>query len=164
MVTVEQATEKDMGLVRLMAEQVFPATYREILTPEQCGYMMEMMYSADSLRRQLADGHVYFIGRCDGEPCGYFSVERQGEHLFHLQKIYVLPSFQGRHIGGTLFDEAVRYIKSIHPGPCTMELNVNRFNKAMRFYEHKGMRKLREGNFPIGNGYYMNDYIMGIEI
>ena len=27
-----------------------------------------------------------------------------------------------------------------------------------------GMRKLREGDFPIGNGYYMNDYIMGLDI
>jgi hypothetical protein len=27
-----------------------------------------------------------------------------------------------------------------------------------------GMKKLREGDFPIGNGYYMNDFIMGLEI
>ena len=27
-----------------------------------------------------------------------------------------------------------------------------------------GMRVLREGDFPIGDGYYMNDYIMGLEI
>ena len=26
------------------------------------------------------------------------------------------------------------------------------------------MKKLREGDFPIGNGYYMNDYIMGLEL
>jgi len=45
-----------------------------------------------------------------------------------------------------------------------MELNVNRNNKALHFYEHKGMKKLREGDFPIGNGYYMNDYIMGLEL
>ena len=25
-------------------------------------------------------------------------------------------------------------------------------------------RRLREGDFPIGDGYYMNDYIMGLEI
>ena len=30
-----------------------------------------------------------------------------------------------------------------------MELNVNRNNKALQFYEHMGMRKLREGDFPI---------------
>ena len=45
-----------------------------------------------------------------------------------------------------------------------MELNVNRNNKALQFYAHMGRRKLREGDFPIGNGYYMNDYIMGLEI
>lgn len=45
-----------------------------------------------------------------------------------------------------------------------LELNVNRNNKALHFYEHMGMKKLREGDFPIGNGYYMNDYIMGKEI
>ena len=50
------------------------------------------------------------------------------------------------------------------PGPCLMELNVNRNNKALQFYEHMGMRKLREGAFPDRNGYYMNDYIMGLEI
>lgn len=48
--------------------------------------------------------------------------------------------------------------------PCLMELNVNRNNKALQFYEYMGMRKLREGDFPIGNGYYMNDYIMGLDI
>ena len=60
--------------------------------------------------------------------------------------------------------KAVKYIKEIHPEPCMLELNVNRNNKALHFYEHMGMKKLREGDFPIGNGYYMNDYIMGKEI
>lgn len=45
-----------------------------------------------------------------------------------------------------------------------MELNVNRYNPALGFYQHMGMTKVREGDFPIGNGYCMNDYIMGMEI
>jgi diamine N-acetyltransferase len=32
------------------------------------------------------------------------------------------------------------------------------------FYEHMGMKKVREGDFPIGNNYYMNDYIMSLDI
>ena len=99
------------------------------------------------------EGHVYFLAYEECEAAGYVSVQQQGEDLFHLQKIYVLP-----------FREAIKYIKKVHPGPCLMELNVNRNNKALQFYEHMGMRKLREGDFPIGNGYYMNDYIMGLEI
>ena len=61
-------------------------------------------------------------------------------------------------------EEAIKCIKEMHPEPCLMELNVNRNNKALQFYEYMGMRKLRKGDFPIGNGYYMNDYIMGLDI
>ena len=35
---------------------------------------------------------------------------------------------------------------------------------AVDFYEHMGMHKDRTGDFPIGNGFYMNDYIMAKEI
>ena len=97
-------------------------------------------------------------------PCGYVSVQPEGEDLFHLQKIYVLPKFQRMRLGGELFRTAVEYIRSVHPAPCRMELNVNRENGALHFYEHMGMRKVREGDFAIGNGYYMNDYIMGMEL
>lgn len=164
MLTIRQAAETDCALIRRLAGEVFPATYRDILTPAQSDYMMEWMYSVASLREQFRRGHVWFIASSDGEPCGYVSVERQGEVLFHLQKIYVLPRFQGIGAGEFLFNQAVAYIRSVHPGPCRMELNVNRHNRALHFYERMGMRKLREGDFPIGDGYYMNDFIMGLEI
>ena len=63
-----------------------------------------------------------------------------------------------------MFQEALKYIKEVHPEPCVVELNVNRNNKAVTFYEHMGMHKDRQGDFPIGNGFFMNDYIMAIEI
>ena len=71
---------------------------------------------------------------------------------------------EGRQIGRMLFGEALRAVKESHPGPCTLELNVNRSNRARGFYEKMGMRVVREGDFPIGEGYYMNDYIMGMEL
>ena len=40
------------------------------------------------------------------------SVERQGPDLFHLQKIYVLPRYQGIGAGAALFRHAVAYIRS----------------------------------------------------
>ena len=164
MLTIRQASETDCPLIRRMSEEAFPATYREILTPAQLDYMMEWMYSDVSLREQFRAGHIWFIASSDGEPCGYLSVERQGETLFHLQKIYVLPRFQGIGAGAFLFRHAVEYIRSVQPAPCLMELNVNRRNPALHFYARMGMRRLREGDFPIGGGYYMNDYIMGLEI
>ena len=164
MFTARKASVEDCGLIREMACVAFPDTYKTILSPEQLDYMMEWMYSEESLQGQFRAGHVWFIASSDGEPCGYVSVERQGEDLFLLQKIYVLPRFQGLGVGEFLFRHAVEYVRSVHPAPCRMELNVNRSNRAVRFYEKMGMRKLREGDFPIGDGYYMNDYIMGLEI
>lgn len=162
---LRKATLEDIPLIHQMAQEVFPATYREILSPEQLTYMMEWMYAPDSLRRQLEEeSHIYYLALSGDEPAGYVSIQPEGEHLFHLQKIYVLPRFQRQHLGQLLFEQAIRAIKELHPAPCQMHLNVNRYNKALQFYERMGMKKVSEGDFPIGGGFYMNDYIMGMDI
>jgi len=164
MLSIRKATYDDCNLINHLASQVFPATYQELLSPEQLEYMLEWMYAPENIRQQMDNNHVYFIAYHNEEPCGYLSIEQQEKDLFHLQKIYVLPQFQGKSIGKFIFEYGVSYIRSIHPTPCLMELNVNRDNTALQFYERMGMRKLRQGDFPIGNGYYMNDYIMGLDI
>lgn len=165
MFSIRKATTNDIPLIHEMAWVVFPHTYKEILTPEQIDYMMEWMYSEDSLHKQMEkDGHIYYLAFKEDEPAGYLSIQPEGEHVFHLQKIYVLPSFQGMKLGKQLFEQAIKAIKELHPAPCQMRLNVNRQNKALAFYERMGMVNVDEGDFPIGNGYYMNDFIMGMDI
>ncbi|MBQ3190870.1 MAG: GNAT family N-acetyltransferase [Bacteroides sp] len=165
MFSIRKATTNDIPLIHEMAWVVFPHTYKEILTPEQIDYMMEWMYSEDSLHKQMEkDGHIYYLAFKEDEPAGYLSIQPEGEHVFHLQKIYILPSFQGMKLGKQLFEQAIKAIKELHPAPCQMRLNVNRQNKALAFYERMGMVKVDEGDFPIGNGYYMNDFIMGMAI
>ena len=39
-------------------------------------------------------------------------------------------------------------------------LNVNRHNKAISFYKKYGFDIIAEEDIDIGNGYYMNDYVM----
>ena len=166
MLKIRKATIDDCQLIHELAVQVFPWTYKEILSPEQLDYMMDCMYSIPNLQKQMTEeGHVYMLASDEnGNYIGYVSVQPQGENLFHLQKIYVLPQYQGIKAGKFLFEEALKYIKEEHPGACVVELNVNRNNKAVTFYEHMGMHKDRQGDFPIGNGYYMNDYIMAMDI
>lgn len=166
MITIRKATTDDCEAIQAVADVAFPATYAGILSREQLDYMMEWMYSLPNLVKQMTEeGHVYYIAEADGmTPVGYVSIQQEGDALFHLQKIYVLPDRQGEHIGRELFLRALQAIKEMHPAPCTVELNVNRKNRAVGFYEKMGMRKVREGDFPIGNGFYMRDYIMGMEI
>ena len=169
--TVRRASADDIPLIRRLAGVVFPATYREILSPGQLDYMMDWMYSREALQRQMdRDGHVYFLGLSGDVPCGYVSVqprglEEDGTALFELQKIYVLPSFQKQRIGHMLFTHACTFARRhAEDRPCRIELHVNRSNAAVNFYRHLGMEILREGDFPIGNGYYMNDYVMGMAL
>ena len=55
MFTIRKATSFDIDLIHEMAQNVFPATYGEILTQEQLDYMMEWMYSTESLRKQIEE-------------------------------------------------------------------------------------------------------------
>ena len=84
MLAVRRIDEEGIPAIRRIAAVAFPATYRDLLSPGQLDYMMEWMYSEESLRGQFRAGHVWFVVSADGEPCGYVSVERQGGRLFHL--------------------------------------------------------------------------------
>ena len=173
MIIVQKVKAEDIMCIHDMAEIVFRHTYRDILSPEQIDYMMDWMYSPTSLRKQLDEGHVYYIAFRDCTPCGYASVQQEGvtadgRQLFHLQKIYVLPSEQGAGVGRVLMDTVLSHVSScVKAGMsvgAVIELNVNRNNPAIDFYKHFGFKILRQGDFHIGNGFYMNDYIMSLDI
>lgn len=158
---IRKATAQDIPLIKSMAEIVFKTTYKDILSPEQMEYMMEMMYSSDSLCRQMTEeGHIFLL--LDDIAYVSYRFDRKEElcEIYHLEKLYVLPAFQGRGIGRKMFDTVVSEIFSVARAPFKIELNVNRHNPAVAFYERIGMHKDRQGDFPIGNGFYMNDYIM----
>lgn len=165
MIKIQKATITDCPIIQSIANIAFRNTYESILSKDQIDYMMEWMYSTPSLHKQmLEEGHIYYIAFDTDRPVGYVSIQQENNHLFHLQKIYVLPQEQGKHIGKLLFERAINAIKELHPSPCKMELNVNRNNSAIEFYEKMGMKNVRQGDFHIGNGFYMNDYIMQITI
>ena len=165
-VEIRKASVEDIPLIHQMAWVAFPHTYQALLSPEQIEYMMEWMYSETNLHKQMTeDGHIYYLAYVNGTPSAYLSIQAEGEHIYHLQKIYVLPSFQGQKLGKLLFLQAIQGIKELHPAPCQMRLNVNRGNtKAIDFYLHMGMYKASEGDFDIGQGYQMNDYIMALDL
>ena len=167
---MRQATEADIPVIMQMADRVFRLTYAEILSPEQMDYMMDWMYSAQSLRGQICDeGRWFFLAEADGIPAGYLSFEYEdtlpdGRKRFHLQKLYALPEYQHSGLGRMMMEYAERFLAAANPEGCRMELNVNRYNSAVGFYERIGLRRDRQGDFHIGHGYYMNDYIYAIDL
>jgi len=169
-IKLRQATVEDITAIHELAWQVFPETYKDIISKEQIEYMMEWMYSENNLRKQMQEEHHTYILAFKGEVLvGYVSVQPEQceiePYVYHLQKIYVHPQMQGYGVGKILFQAAIDHVKNISKNArCEIHLNVNRYNKALHFYEKMGMTKIDEGDFDIGNGYLMNDYIMGLKI
>ena len=167
--TLLKAGKAHLQTIHDMANVTFRHTYRNMLSPDQIDYMMEWMYALPSLEKQLNDGHVYYIAMLGEEPCGYVSVQYEGDTpdgkaQFHLHKIYIMPAHQGKGLGRILFNQVLDFARNAASGkPITIELNMNRDNPALHFYQHMGLKILRSGDFHIGNGYYMNDYILGYE-
>ena len=145
MFTIRKATIDDRSLIHDLASRIWENTYGKILSKEQLDYMFDMMYAPDNILKQMEElHHQYFIILADDMPAGYLSIEKTGENTYN---------FQG-----------INYLKEVHTGPFTIELYVNRYNPAIGFYRHMGLREIGTRDHHIGNGYFMNDYIMSMEV
>ena len=158
MLKIRMATSKDIPLIRELKFKVWPQTYAAIVSREQIEYMMEMMYSEASLLKQMNDGCRFIIAYDNNEPVGFASCQETEPSLFKLHKIYVLNSQQGKGTGKFMIEYLLNDIRQ--KGGSALQLQVNRHNKARNFYEKLGFVTIQEADFDIGNGYFMNDYIM----
>jgi diamine N-acetyltransferase len=152
------ATEDDIPLIRVLANKIWPPTYSSIITKEQMDYMLEMMYSAAALEKQMQNDAPFIIVYDEGEPIGFASYGEISPNIFKLHKIYILPSQQGKGTGKFIIDYIITEIKN--KGASALQLQVNRRNKAKYFYEKIGFTVIKEFDFDIGNGYVMDDYLM----
>jgi diamine N-acetyltransferase len=156
---VRQATVKDIPLIRELTFAIWPQTYALLLTKEQIDYMLEMMYSAASLQKQIEeDGCTFIMVYDDNEPVAFASYNEIKPQTWKLNKIYILPTQQGKGMGKFIINYIIDIIKP-HNAKA-LQLQVNRFNKAKGFYEKLGFTIIETADFDIGNGYVMNDYVM----
>ena len=165
MFSIYKASVNDRFLIQTLASQVWENTYGKILGKEQLDYMFDRMYSPENISRQINElQHQYFIISSDNIPSGYLSIEQKDSDTYIFQKVYALPHTHGSGIGRYIMEQGFSYIKSIHPTTFKVELYVNRENPVVGFYKHLGFKEIATRDHDIGNGYYMNDYIMEIEV
>jgi GNAT superfamily N-acetyltransferase len=161
---IRPADLDDINSIGFLAQQIWPGTYGDIVSPEQLKYMLKLIYSPRSLRRQMVDDHHQFlIVEQDEEPIGFASWSTSADPgVFKLHKIYILSGRQGKGLGKTLLQFIFETIRP--EGATRLRLNVNRYNKARQFYERIGFAVIGEEDIDIGHGYFMNDFIMEIAV
>ena len=163
MLAVTKATASDIPLIRQLSFAIWPQTYSDVISKEQIEYMLQMMYNPATLQKQMQeDGCTFIIVYDDKEPVAFASYNETEPQLWKLNKIYILPSQQSKGTGRFIISHIVDEIKSKHAK--ALQLQVNRDNKAKNFYEKLGFKIIQTADFDIGNGYFMNDYVMSYEL
>lgn len=160
---IRNADKTDVHVISTLAHVIWPDTYAAILNEAQLKYMLDHFYSEDSLKKQMDDGQHFLLALSNAETVGFASYahgNKTGE--FRVHKLYVHPLLHWHGFGKKLLD---RIIKDVKPkGATTLVLNVNRYNRAIHFYEKYGFRKTGEEDIAIGEGFFQNDFIMEMDI
>jgi ribosomal protein S18 acetylase RimI-like enzyme len=158
LLTIQKATVADIPLIRRLTFQVWPQTYAPILSQSQIDYMLDMMYSEASIRKQMEDGSQFIFVYEGEEPVGFACYQELKPGAWKLHKIYVLISQQGKGTGKFMVDHVIGEIGK--KGAITLELQVNRNNKAKTFYEKLGFVEREMIKLDIGSGFIMDDYVL----
>jgi GNAT superfamily N-acetyltransferase len=167
----------DRDFIRSVSERTWPSTYGHIISQAQIDFMLDWMYSNESLEKQMNKGSEFYIASIKKEnelwdAVGFCSVSPEdeennstekveGSKAHKLNKLYVLPAAQGTGAGKALLNKCIEVAKAA--GSNSLFLQVNKLNDAYTFYLKKGFIKEREFKFDIGNGFYMDDYVMRLK-
>ena len=158
--TISIAQKSQLFIIKELAYIIWPVAYGEILSKDQLDYMLDLIYTIESLEKQVDKNHVFLLVEDDNQFIGFASYELNFENSnkTKIQKLYVLPEIQGKGIGKQL----INYIKQIAADNKNLGLilNVNRFNKAKDFYLKYGFEITKEIKIDIGSNYIMDDYVM----
>lgn len=145
-----------------LAQNIWTATYEHILPPGQVDFMLDLLYSPDRLRQEIADGHPMFSAFLGDEMIGFAHLFIEG-HQARLDKLYVSPFFQRMGVGRSLVDAASGH--AIRADCSLMTLRVNRANAtAIAAYEKMGFGIIATNKKDIGAGYVMDDYLMLVDL
>jgi GNAT superfamily N-acetyltransferase len=161
---ITNANLNDVEIIRQLADKTWKHAYGPILEKEQLDYMLTEIYSAEKISAQIRDNlQTYLLLIEDEQPVAFaaYSPRIEDPEIFKLHKLYCLPETQGKGYGKVLINEVAD--RTQKAGKHTLDLNVNRHNKAKTFYEKMGFQVVYEEDIPIGE-YFMNDYVMRKEL
>jgi GNAT superfamily N-acetyltransferase len=150
----------DIPLVQALADEIWHRHYPGIISREQIAYMLAHGYSREALTRFVTeDAAGLALAEIDDRDVGFAAWYRVDDTTTKIDKLYVLPEHHGTGVGRTLIEHVAAFARE--RGCTSLTLNVNRNNTgALRAYEHCGFAIRERGDFPIGNGFVMEDFVM----
>lgn len=139
-----------------LATEIVREHYDPIIGPEQNDYMLKKYQSAEAIKKQIAEGSMYYFVCADSEPIGFISIIPY-ENEMYLDKFYLRKDMRGKGISHIMLDHIIA--RTEDAGFNRIMLNVNKNNPSVGVYEKLGFIKEESVKQDIGGGFIKDDYI-----
>jgi ribosomal protein S18 acetylase RimI-like enzyme len=155
---IRKAILSDASLIQRLAESIWWKHYPSIIGEEQVRFMLHKMYNLETLENQISEEkNLYFILENDAQELGFMCIELPKTSEAFIHKFYILQDKQRKGSGASALALILKQFNEIN---C-IRLQVNRQNyQAINFYFKQGFIIEEVADFDIGDGYFMNDFIM----
>ncbi len=161
-ITIEKVERNNVATLAEVANGIWHEYFTPLLGIEQVEYMVDKFQSVKGITGQLDNGYEYYFALYNGEIAGYFGVQPQDESLF-LSKLYLKKEFRGKGVASKMLENIKAIAKNYTKDKIT--LTVNRYNyNTIEVYKHFGFDIIKEQKADIGNGFYMDDYVMALNL
>ena len=161
--TFEELTLNSAEIKKLvdMATVIWHEHYDGLEGEEQVDYMLNKFLSYEAINQQLKNGYVYDFVCVDGQRVGFMAYCIKPDCLY-LSKLYLLKSERKKGYSKGMLAFLKERAKAANR--TLIMLNVNKRNDAIKAYEALGFKRLKAEKIDIGGGYFMDDYVYGLEV
>lgn len=161
---IKSVDNEQLEIISELASEIWNQHFKGIISDKQIDYMLNKFQSYNAIKLQVENEHYnYFLMKDkENEYIGYFAIAVKDKDLF-LSKIYIRKEKRGNGYAG----KAIKFMKGLAKKKNLrgIFLTVNRNNdNTIKIYEHMNFQITGQVNTDIGNGFFMNDYIMRLEV
>lgn len=160
---ISPVTSSDTGIISSLAREIWLQHYKSMLSIEQINYMLAQRYCPMLIHAQLTDKKVWWKKLVLGDAVIGFSccLRIDEPDVLKIDKLYIHPGHHCKGYGKMLIDDA---IKTMHEIACSkLILTVNKQNhSAINAYQRLGFKIIGDSIVDIGDGFFMNDYLMSM--
>ena len=159
------ATEEHLPALAELAGVIWRQHYSGIISNAQIEYMLNKMYSLDTLQQEIRSKAIQFARLlAGGRFIGFASFGPTSDPgVMKLHKCYLLPEMHGYGYGSQLLQYCERAVRKL--GARRLILAVNKHNtKAVAAYQRNGFVVAESVITDFGSGFVMDDYIMAKDL
>lgn len=147
---IREWTQGDLAAVRDITWETWVATYASFIPMEDLRGYLDEHYSIEALAKLKMSTFRGLLAIVDDVPAGYAKVKyNEQDKRCYLSSLYILPSFQGRGIGGKLLTDGEEFARTFGVKDIWLGVMVQN-TAALAWYRKLGFEFVEEAPFTMG--------------